>query len=384
MWDCMMPKADVKGAGYPILENVIHTLVFQPEKCDGGYNHHSQIVHFNGHFYGMWSNHPYGEDGPGQRILLSISEDGREWSCPHELFAPLDAIKPSDEKGISLTAFRWIIMNGKLYAIAGCHNKIGFSDADRKILVEEKTKEYVYHYRKGYSPLVREIHKNGEIGFPFYLWDNMIEKPLYPIVPAGKLPVADALKEKFHEPETMPAWDFVGTMNLPKSFNGNRLCEPTVYRTKENKLIMLLRDIRTSHRMYISLWNPDTGQWAPGEPTDIPDSPSLTCNVRLNNGTVLLIGNQMASEFDNADKVEHYGRDPLMVSVSTDGYMFTKAFALRCGQQSFRIENVLGRGGGGQYPSGIVANDKLYVLYSMGKEDIWISEIELKELENQK
>jgi hypothetical protein len=69
-----------------------------------------------------------------------------------------------------------------------------------------------------------------------------------------------------------------------------------------------------------------------------------------------------------------------MVSVSVDGYLLTRAYALRTGEQKFRVPNVGGRSGGGQYPSGLVYNGRLYVLYSMGKEDIWCSSVQLCDL----
>jgi len=77
-----------------------------------------------------------------------------------------------------------------------------------------------------------------------------------------------------------------------------------------------------------------------------------------------------------------YNRTPLTVSLSPDGYRFNRAFALRCGQQPWRVptQEVLGRGGGWQYPSAIVHDGTLYVLYSMGKEDICISSVPLTAL----
>ncbi|HAI13784.1 MAG TPA: hypothetical protein DCM28_18905 [Phycisphaerales bacterium] len=85
----------------------------------------------------------------------------------------------------------------------------------------------------------------------------------------------------------------------------------------------------------------------------------------------------MATAFDNADKRRHYGRDPLVLSVSNDGYRFTSAYALRCGKQQYRVPNVKGRGGGPQYPNLSVYGDKLYVMYSIGKEDIAVTIVPL-------
>jgi len=129
-----------------------------------------------------------------------------------------------------------------------------------------------------------------------------------------------------------------------------------------------------------NLYAQDEGQtWPTAQPTDIPDSPSLSDTTVLDDGTALLVGNQMAPELDNPER-RHYGRDPLTVSVSRDGYRFDRVFALRCGTQKLRVPEVRGRGGGGQYPSAVAHGDTLYVLYSMGKEDIALSLVPLNDL----
>ena len=186
---------------------------------------------------------------------------------------------------------------------------------------------------------------------------------------------AKALGAMLASPLGMPPWDFRGTLAFPKSVDGHRLAEPTVYRAADGKYVMLLRDSHYSHRMYATV-SPDGRSWDPAVPTDIPDSPSLTTNVMLDDGTVLLVGNQMAPTFDNPEEIPHYERDPLMVSVSPDGYRFERAFALRCGLRPWRVSpyEVIGRGGG-QYPSAIVHDSTLYVLYTMGKEDVWLSSV---------
>ena len=100
------------------------------------------------------------------------------------------------------------------------------------------------------------------------------------------------------------------------------------------------------------VFSADGANWPAAEPTDIPDSPSLSTAVSLENGTVLLAGNHVATEFYNPQEVSQYTRNPLTLSVSSDGYIFKKAFALRKDIQKHRIPGVMGRGnGGGQYPT---------------------------------
>ena len=83
---------------------------------------------------------------------------------------------------------------------------------------------------------------------------------------------------------------------------------------------------------------------------------------------------------DGPGQRSHYGRDPLTVAVSRNGVLFTQVYALRTGKQTFRVPAVGGRGGGAQYPSAVVHEGTLYVHYSMGKEDIWVSSAPLSDL----
>ncbi len=380
VWAAGTPDPAKPAAGFPVLDGVTHNLVFAGERQAGAYNHHSKLVWHNGALHAMWSNHPHGEDGPGQRVLYATSSDGRTWSEAVELFPPPQEVRPSEEKGLVLTPNNWVVADGRLYARAGCHANIGFENPDRSERVDVRDGMRPFRARKGYDRFCREVARNKgfgpimpqgentpaptELNFTFLDWSD----------PAVQCTAA-AIAETMRNPECTPSWGG----NCPQGVDSNRLCEPTVYRTADGKFIVLLRDDNYSHRMYMSV-SPDGRSWNPALPTDIPDSPSLTTNVKLDDGTILLIGNQMAPAFDNPEEVTHYRRDPLMVSVSPDGYRFEKSFALRCGQQEWRVppQEVIGRGGGGQYPSAIVHEDVLYVLYSMGKEDIWCSSVEVE------
>jgi hypothetical protein len=383
MWNCGTPVPRKKGAGFPVLETASHTPIFLPDRVTGAYNHHSRLTIRNGVFHAMWSNHTHGEDGPGQRVLCSQSENGTHWTDPAALFpAPQEMIE-SEATGVVLTAFKWVALGDRLFAVAGCHENIGFCDFDRTDFSPVRDKQHPARARKGYSLLACEVRNDGSHGPIFAIWEDVNERIDYDVQQSDTPEIAaeaQQLRGILTSPQGMPAWDFRGNLEFPKAFDGHRLCEPTVYRAKDGTVMMLLRDSHYSHRMYVSPLQ-DDGTWSPGVPTDIPDSPSLTDSLTLGDGTVLLVGNQMAPEFDNPEK-GHYDRDPLMVSVSPDGRVFERAHALRCGGHTYRVpqSQVKGRGGGAQYPSAAVHDGTLYVQYSMGKEEIWISAVRLREV----
>lgn len=384
MWNCPMPDPDRKGAGFPVPENAEHVLIFAGTRVEGAYNHHSQLTRHEGRFHAMWSNHPHGEDGPGQRIRCATSTNARNWTAAEILFPSPEPIKPSEEMGLALTAFGWVTLDERLFAVAGCHANIGFCDFDRTSLSSVRDAEHPSRARQGCSPLAREILPDGGTGPIFAVWEEVPDEIDLEVLPCDAPEVAEevaGLREVLTSPVDMPAWDFRGKLEFPHAEDGHRLCEPTVYRASDGRYVMLLRDTAYSHRMYASL-SEDGNNWPAGVPTDIPDSPSLTDSVMLEEGTVLLVGNQMAPQFDNPHEIRHYGRDPLTVAVSPDGYRFGKVYALRCGPHEYRVpqSEIHGRGGGAQYPSAMVHEGTLYVQYSMGKEDIGLSWVPLSEI----
>jgi hypothetical protein len=270
--------------------------------------------------------------------------------------------------------------DGRLYALAGCHANVGFENPDRTERVNVRNEDHPFRARRRYHGFCREVDPESgisgpilplgentpppeQLDFSFQGWSN--EKVQR---------ISSAIDRALNQSEDVPSWG----SPIPGGADSNRLCEPTVYRAADGQYVMLLRDDNYSHRMYASI-SPDRRHWNTAMPTDIPDSPSLTTSLRLPDDRVLVVGNQMAPQFDNAGEVRHYGRDPLTVGVSPDGYGFEKACALRCGQQQWRTpqSEVRGRGGGAQYPSAVVHDGVLYVQYSMGKEDIRVSSVEL-------
>ncbi|MDZ7721242.1 MAG: exo-alpha-sialidase [candidate division KSB1 bacterium] len=366
MWEAPMPNPDKSAAGFPILQNVSHICIFKATPETGAYNHHSQLFHYQGKFYAMWSNHPHGEDCAGQRVLYSMSNDGINWDSWKELFPPPGDVKGWDQNGLFFWAGGWAVIEDKVYARALCTLREGFENSDGTSFSATRDKEHHFIKRIQYSDFIRRVYPDGRLGDIFPLSDNLpptAQLDFSYTTPQNRQDslLVQALKEAYKTP------------NQPESVDNVRLCEPTYYQAKDGTQLCLLRDLSHSHRIYVSIREKE-GSWKLAMPTDIPDSPSLSTTVTLEKGTVFLIGNQTAPKFDNPAEPRHYKRDPLTIAVSLNGYLFDRVFALRSGRGEFRVEGVKGRGsGGGQYPSALVKNDKLYVQYSLRKEDICVS-----------
>jgi hypothetical protein len=105
--------------------------------------------------------------------------------------------------------------------------------------------------------------------------------------------------------------------------------------------------------------------------TNIPDSPSLTCVGKLPGGQVYLIGNQIPKQ---------WRRDPLTIALSKDGFAFDRAWAIRYGAPKIRYKGAH-KGVGYQYPNATIVGDDLWVVYSVGKEDIGVTRVPLAALQ---
>jgi len=371
MWFCPLPQAGQPAMGFPLVPGAEHAELYHATVETGAYSHHAQLVKHGGRFWAMWSNHPKGEDAPGQRVLYASSADGLVWTPWAELFPPPGPVGEATGTGLASAAGGWLALGDRLFARATVWDNLGFENADRTERADQPDRDHPFLVRQTYAPIARELLADGTLGPRFALGRNAAPNLDGELIAAADPQVAELVRSlQALLPRRRP----------PQGVDSNRLCEAVYYTAKDGRTVCLLRDDNYSHRMYFSV-SDDGGQTFPtAVPTDIPDTPSLTCTVELVDGTVLLIGNQSAPAFDDADKVRHHRREPLTVAVSPDGYRFVKVMALRANAPELRIPNVRGRGPGFQYPDALVDGGMLYVLYSIGKEDVGLTRVPLAEV----
>ena len=125
------------------------------------------------------------------------------------------------------------------------------------------------------------------------------------------------------------------------------------------------------------------GNWSALNTTRLPETHSNMNAGTLPDGRVYLLHNPVSGPSE---------RDPLVISLSSDGYSFDTAYvALSChlppvnrtGQATDGCKRHHPGGDGSpgpQYPQGLVHGDSLYVIMSMNKEDIWVEQIPLSSL----
>jgi len=362
MWSDNIPKNPDQ---FPLLTNAEHASVWFPEtREEGAYNHYACIINFKGKFYGMWGNHPLGEDAPGQRILYASADTWDDWSDMRELFAAPGPIEERSEEGIHLKADRWVVVDDKLFAI-------------------------VYVFEAGRYPIARQVNANGLLGRPFLLspMSSGDELPSYMKSYTQEqliTPNSQKLKDWYDANDEISWWASAEQGVQRTGNDGSNLIECFMYRTNDDVEVLMMRNFGTpsnpvhNNRMYVS-FKDEEGSWGFPFPSDIPDSPSRAQAIKLDDGRILLIGNQITQTFDEA---VYLARDPMTISISQDGYIFDKVYSLRKdGPRDFRFTGIGGRDRGFAYSSSIVHDGFLYTFYSTRKEDMEITRVPIADIQ---
>jgi hypothetical protein len=362
-WNLPWPDSSKPAAGYRVVDGVEHFEIYRANPEQGVFSHHAHITFHGGVFYAAWSNHVTpDEDGPGQRVLGSISKDGRTWAPAFELFPPLDKNEPkanrTSGKWRLLTDNGWLTVDDTVYAIAEA---------------SESGKD-------GRGRLAREIRPDGTMGSVFWLVDN----PPEPLEGQLRIPdltdpaftkIAARISRMLSDPLQTRSIENLHHTSWTFGPDGQNLCEPSVYRRPDGVFVKIWRDRGRSKtkRLYASI-STTPGYWSPPLQTNIPNSPSKVATGTLSDGRTYIIGNLVTGHKGD----QHDVRDPLVLTLSWDGMNFDWAKAIRAGAPPLRFSTL--RAPGFAYPSAVVANDCLWVIYSIGKEDVAVSRIPLSAL----
>jgi len=364
-WTAKWPDVTRPAAGLPLVAGAEHVEIYHATPDIGTYCHGAVIGHHEGVFAVAWKCHARDEDATGQRILYSVSSDGRCWSDVGVLFDPLGPVADLGHLGVSLFTLPFEVVDGRFYAVAVPHEIIAWEDHARTARAERgDCKKLNNPVTRPLPPLARRMVEGRAAGPPFWMAQ---EAP-----PVGGLPTyrdldeettanAAAIRKRWGENPIYPLPDCEGTA---------RLCEPVSYRRPDGNYVLLARDDLYSLRMFAAIRTSPDNPWPRAVKTNIPDSPSLTCVGTLPDGRIYLIGNQLP---------KHWLRDPLTIAVSEDGIAFSRAWAIRAGAPDVRHQGAH-KGPGFQYPDAIAVADDLFVAYSVGKEDVAVTRLPIAAL----
>ncbi|OPZ05486.1 MAG: hypothetical protein BWZ08_02478 [candidate division BRC1 bacterium ADurb.BinA292] len=396
-WEVAHPDPYRTDGGYPVMPGLEPITLYRANPEGWTFCHHAKIASFGGRLYGSWSNSYMHEDSAGTRVRGSISLDGgKTWSPSFvmlpSLSDPADDLEDPHKPGVSI----WPNEFG------------GFLAVEDRVYVLGRA-----GYRGGYLGqsgqmgfLARQILGVDEMGPVFWLNEHAPRggeqySGLADVTHAQLRADGRALLQQLRLPD-----DFMDRSVEPRDiYRGARpeavdfsiISHDPIYVSPDGMQVRVWRNYNGTHRIYVSTRHSDTEAWSLAVPTNIPDSPSGVTVGELPDGTVYLIGNQIAGELDDPDarpyrnptkvwpfaerdfQSEHFPRDPLVLALSRDGRGFDRAWAIRHDTPNARF-NGLGWIPGFQYPDAVIANGSLWIIYSVNKEDVEVLEIPLEKL----
>jgi hypothetical protein len=315
----------------------------------GSYNHQSQLVKFKGRYYFAFSNGLVDEANDGQRIAVCSSPDGCQWSDAATVI--------SAEKGTGVV-----------------HNSVALLAAkDAMYLVDWREEAISDTKAVGMRRIVAEKDRLDILSSTDGLdWQcvGSLENGVKVIYEAPRLTADGRLLCVCGMASGQPAvllWagsDFLETPKIipqPQPYGSVFWHgEGSWYQTDEGRIVMFWRDEGASCRVWVH-WSDDGGEtWTPPAVSDIPDSMSRMYAGRLTDGRYYLCNNAFPTLLD---------RRHLMLLLSDDGSTFNKVYILVDDPTSQRLKGLL-KTDGYQYPCCVTDGDKLFIGYSVNKEDI--------------
>ncbi|MHB1485855.1 MAG: exo-alpha-sialidase [Saccharofermentanales bacterium] len=350
-------------------------FLYQPDNS-WTYSHHAHITCFNGRFYAIWSNGRINEDNPGQRILLSTSENFTEWSKP----VPLIDSTMGKYSELVLTAAGFHIDDGVLAAYFGQY--------------EFKPDEVVDKDRVTFDTGHIDTCLKAVTTRDGVNWSAPIDIEL-PIVPnhgpqkteSGRLIICGNIMFPYTDKSSgLSDWKTTGIFSddmkgsicddsesfvrINKAMKRDvLLCEGSFFQTDDDMIHMMLRS--NTANLWVSESHDDGASWSSPCLTDFTDNGTKFHFGKLPDGRFYYVG--------NPDPLPPGTRNPLVISLSVDGQTFGKHYILKDEAYAKRFEGLY-KGGTYGYPHSMIHQGYLYVIYSLMKESIAVSRIKIDDL----
>ena len=406
-WD-KLPDLSKDDLGLPKIDS--ETIVLyegKAEKALGAFSLHPHITYFGGVLFAHWSVHYRDEDSPGQYVRYAISKDnGKTWTdtCSDSaiLFPPMEEpISNPDEKdadGNRILGHRphdkcgsgkhshetWMNDLCGHYHLMLCSN--GFAVADGRLFAIAEAAKGV---NGGIGRVAREIRADGTKGGIFWLNEDVPNlKAINPKAinideydnSAYDKALAEEIIYYLTDSRHMPQWDMSATgwkqrdgktvrdwsNEFSQRHNGENCGETTYsYEASDGTYIRFWRNNQKIQHVQYSYDKGET--WTNVLDTQFPDTGARTSVGNLPDGRVYAVGNP------------GFKRMQMCLSVSKDGYLFDENYILAMNPPLMKFRG-RAKGTGFHYPHTAMTEDSLFVIYSLNKEDILISRINLESL----
>jgi len=366
----------VKNAGYSVLTDwhptipegwgkfpqvpVQRATVYRGDPETWAYSHHHAITKFRDKYVASWSNGHRHEDHPGQEVHYAISADGLNWSQPRVL------VHTPVESGLIRNNAGLYASDSHLYSYVGVwenYDRAAGPDSNhprrRRVTLDAYQTTDLEHWTH---------HEN--ICQHVYLFEGPR------MTQEGKLICCGSHLDDHHA--MVLIWDDpTQAANCPRvvdiapSPTGVLPEQGTWYQTDDGDIWMYQRDGSLSLRLGLT-WSYDGGEtWTDLLRTDFPNSYSRAFAGRLSDGRYYIAGNNSDTMLD---------RSHMFIALSDDGRIFDRQYTVAEGDTTRRI-NGRHKENGYHYPNCLVDDDRLLVIYSVNKEDIEVSIIDMSQVE---
>jgi hypothetical protein len=303
--------------------------------ADWNFRLHSYLAYHDGRFWAMWSHGPRIEDFPSQHVRFSTSQDGLTWEPSRLIVAPA----PHPFRYISRGFW---VRNGQLLALASRDEAYHFFG--------ESLALHAFAWDRG-----KDAWTDAGVVFPDAI-NNFPPKQL-----ADGRWLMSRRDHKMNKSmlvggkDALDRWS-VSPVAVPD--DAARLEEPFWWQLPDGNLVALFRDNSGSKRLYRAFSTDQAKTWSTPVRTNFPDATSKFNALRTSLGFYVLVSNANPA-----------GRNPLCVSVSQDGLVFTGMAKLP-----------LPVNGTYQYPHVLEHGRFVYIIYSRDKRAIEVSRVRLTDL----
>jgi predicted neuraminidase len=321
------------------------------DKKAGGVNQHNYLAHHDGKFWAMWSDGPGIEDRVGQRVKYATSSDGLNWSEPKYLTPIPPNSGPDSPRYNTRTdkGMRWISRgfwkrDNELLALASLDEAAGFFGPSLEL------RAFRFHKASEEWEDAGLVYKNTINNFPplkLRTGDWMMSRRAYDYKTTGVHFLVGGVK-------ALNAWESFPVLGTASELKAE---EPDWWILPNNDLAAVFRDNRGSGFLYRAFSKDDGRTWSAPVKTNFPDATSKISGLRLGDGRYVLVSNPKPKR-----------RDPLTLSISNDGLVFTKMLYLVGGRWI-------------DYPHVIEHEGSLFIAFAGGKQSVEVLKVKLSDVD---
>lgn len=348
-------KKDIRNnyntaAGIPHLA-IERSMIYVPD-TSWMYSHHPSITFYKNKFIAAWSNGYKDEDNPGQKVAYATSADFFTWSPVKTLAVPSFT---KDTQNV-LTAAGFHQYRDTLIAYYGeyTYNK------QQTHLWAKKTTD-----GKHWSdPIDMHTAVNPNHGPQAINNGRLIISGNFTFPYTDDKSGLSGWKTISFYPDSLYKEDNPDTFYDPAEKSGlPPLCEGSFFQTDDGILHMLMRVTGDGWkgRLWLTESKDNGTSWSFPVETSFSDNDSKFHFGRLPDKRFYYVG--------IPDTLNHYGRTPLVLSLSKDGKNFDKHYIIADEPYQLRKEG-LWKGGQYGYPHTIIHKGYMYVIISRQKEAV--------------